>query len=95
MLTKGISVTTSLTEEIERFDKVSSNRYARNLLQGGYTSKMKHSAGSQRAVSNQQIEYQRGAQENWKVTSEDQRTDGSGTYFVSHRKSDLCATREV
>jgi hypothetical protein len=36
MLTKGIPVTTtSITEEIGPFDKVSPNRYAKNLLKGG------------------------------------------------------------
>jgi hypothetical protein len=46
MVTKGIPVTTSITEKTERFDKVSLNRYAKNLFQGGDTSQMKQSAVS-------------------------------------------------
>jgi hypothetical protein len=47
MVTKGIPVTaTSMTEEIERFDKMSLNWYAKNLFQGGYISQRGHSASS-------------------------------------------------
>jgi hypothetical protein len=56
MVTKGIPVTTtSIREEIERFNNVSLNRYAKNLFQGGYASQSRHSASSERelAVSSQ------------------------------------------
>jgi hypothetical protein len=58
MVTKGIPVTTtSITEEIKRFDKVSLNRYTKNLFQGGDTSQMKQLAVSiQREQSAQETQ---------------------------------------
>jgi hypothetical protein len=60
MLTKGIPVTTaSITEENLLFEKVSPNRYAKNLLQGNYSIKENNQIAEIGELSQSEWEHKR------------------------------------